>query len=147
MSASRSSWAPLPLRLMLGIGFIYHGAPKLFSPAFHDGFVGMLTGLGVPLPGIAAWLVGGVEFFGGLALLAGVAVPVASLLLLANMIVATLTVHLPAGFNTINFVGMGEQGPIYGLPGTEYTLLYIAGLAALLLSGPGRFSAGRIRPA
>lgn len=142
MFTFRPAWAPVPLRLMLGISFLVHGAPKLFSPAFHDGFVGMLAGLGVPAPGLAAWAVGGVEFFGGLALLAGVAVPWAALLLLVDMVVATVTVHVPNGFNGIHITGMTDQGPVFGMPGAEYTLLFVAGLASLILSGPGRLSLG-----
>ena len=41
-----SKWAPLPLRLIIGFGFVYHGFPKLFSAAGHDMFVGMLRSIG-----------------------------------------------------------------------------------------------------
>jgi len=144
MQTSRASWAPVPLRLMLAIGFLFHGLPKL-TAAGHAGFAGMLAGIGVPLPGLAAWGVGVVEVVGALAILVGMYVTLASGLLIVNMAVAALTVHLANGFNFINITGMGDQGPIFGMPGVEVNLLYIAALLALLLSGPGALSVGRRR--
>ena len=35
-----SKWAPLPLRLIIGFGFVYDGFPKLFSAGGHEMFVG-----------------------------------------------------------------------------------------------------------
>jgi len=129
---------------MLAIGFLVHGLPKL-TAAGHAGFAGMLAGIGVPLPGLTAWGVGAVEVVGALAILLGVYVTLASGLLLVNMAVAAVAVHLAHGFNFINITGMGDQGPIFGMPGVEVNLLYIAALLALLLSGPGALSVGRRR--
>ena len=78
----------MPLRLILGVGFLYHGAPKLFSAPDHQMFLGMLQGMGVPAAGLMAWVIGIVEVFGGLALILGAFVSVASALLIANMLVA-----------------------------------------------------------
>ena len=64
-------WAPLPLRLMLGAGFFYHGWLKVFSPGGHQLFAGMLGSLGLPAPAPTAWLVAWTEIIGGLALIAG----------------------------------------------------------------------------
>jgi putative oxidoreductase len=132
-------WA-LPLRIILGISFMVHGAPKLFSGAGHQQFQGMLGHLGVPAPPLFAWVVGIVEFFGGAALVVGVLSWLAALLLVIEMIVAMLLVHLPAGWNAVHVVGMSDRGPVFGLPGFEYNLLYIAGLLALLIGGPGPLS-------
>lgn len=144
MQNSRASWAPVPLRLMLAVGFLFHGLPKL-TAAGHAGFAGILTGIGVPAPGLAAWGVGAVEVVGALAILLGMYVTLASVLLIVDMVVAAVTVHLAHGFNFINITGMGEQGPIFGMPGVEVNLLYIAALLALLLSGPGALALGRRR--
>jgi len=133
--------APIPLRLMLGFGYMYHGYPKLFSTAGHDGFVGMLAGLGIPLPEAMAWLVGVLEFFGGLALLAGAFVAVVAALLIVNMLVAMFAVHWEAGFNFMNMAADGS----FGMPGYEVPLLYIAGLVALALGGAGIWSVDRAR--
>ena len=145
MSETLKSWAPLPLRLIVGIAFFYHGFPKVSSAAGHQGFAGMLTGLGVPAPGFMAWVVGLVEVIGGLALILGAFVAIASLLLIINMLVAMFKVHLAAGFSFMNIKGMGPEGPIFGMPGYEVHLLFIAGLLALLLGGAGALSIDGMR--
>ena len=141
------TWAPLPLRIILGIGFIYHGFPKLFSSAGHEGFVAMLQGIGVPAATLTAWIVAIVESLGGLALIAGAYVAVAAVPLAVNMLVALFTVHLPMGFSFMNITGMSETGPMFGMPGYEVNLLYIAGLVALILGGAGTLSIDEMRAA
>ncbi len=141
------TWAPLPLRLILGIGFVYHGFPKLFSSAGHEGFVAMLQGIGVPASALTAWIVAIVESLGGLALIAGAYVAVAAVPLAVNMLVALFTVHLPMGFSFMNITGMSEAGPTFGMPGYEVNLLYIAGLVALILGGAGPLSIDEMRAA
>jgi len=130
----------MPLRLVIGFGFIYHGFPKIFSVQGHEMFVGMLQGIGVPAAGLTAWVVGIVELLGGLALIAGAFVSVAAALLIIDMLVALFTVHLPNGFNFINITGMTEAGPQFGMPGYEVPLLYLAGLLALFLRGASHMS-------
>jgi putative oxidoreductase len=134
-------WAPLPLRLMLGVGFFYHGWLKVFSPGGHQLFAGMLGSLGLPAPELTAWLVAWAEIVGGLALIAGAFVAIVSAVLIVDMLVAMFTVHLPSGFNFINITAMGKQGPVFGMPGAEVNLLYIAGLLALVIGGAGAWSA------
>ena len=140
MQTAWSKWAPMPLRLIIGFGFIYHGSPKIFSGQGHEMFVGMLQGIGVPAAGLTAWVVGIVELLGGLALIAGAFVSVAAALLIIDMLVALFTVHLPNGFNFINITGMTEAGPQFGMPGYEVPLLYLAGLLALFLRGASHMS-------
>jgi putative oxidoreductase len=142
---NRQALALVPLRLMLGIGFIIHGAPKLFSNQQHGAFAGMLEGIGVPAAKLVAWLVGALEFFGGVGLILGfLAVQIAALLII-NMLVALFTVHLRHGFNFINMTGMSEQGPRFGMPGYEVNLLYSAGLLAIVIGGAGAFSIDLMR--
>ena len=145
MSENLREWAPLPLRLILGISFIYHGFPKVFSGADHQQFAGMLGSIGVPARGLMAWVVGLVEVLGGVALIIGAFVVIASALLTINMLVAMFKVHLAAGFSFINVKGMGPDGPIFGLPGYEVNLLYIAGLLTLILAGAGALSVDKMR--
>ncbi len=140
MTNACSKWAPLPLRLIIGFGFVYHGFPKLFSAGGHEMFVGMLQNIGVPAAGTMAWAVGTVEFVGGIALIVGVFVSIASALLIVNMLVALFAVHLPNGFNFMHITGMTDAGPVFGMPGYEVPLLYIAGLLALFLRGPSHLS-------
>lgn len=132
-----ATWAPIPLRVILGIGFLFHGAPKVFVADQHTQFVGMLQGIGVPAPEPVAWGVGLVETAGGICLILGALVTLFSTLLLIDMLVAMFAVHLASGFSFINIVGQTEQGPIFGMPGYEVNLLYVAALLALILGGPG----------
>jgi len=140
------SFAPIPLRLMLGFGFLVHGYPKLFTGEGNEGFVGMLEGIGVPAPGLNAYLIGGLEFFGGILLILGVGVRVISALGAAEMLVAAALVHWPAGFNFLNVTGMTDAGAMqFGMPGYEVNLLYIAGFLSLMISGAGRLSLPSVR--
>lgn len=138
------SFAPIPLRLLLGLAFIYHGYPKVFTAAGHDSFAGMLTGIGIPLSGLAAYLIGAFELFGGMLLVLGVGVRAVAALGVVEMVVAAVTVHMPAGFNFLNVTGTTPDGGLeFGMPGYEVNVLYIAGFLSLLISGAGRFSLPR----
>jgi putative oxidoreductase len=140
MFGKLSEWGPLPLRLILGFGFVYHGFPKVSSVEGHQTFAAMLSGMSVPAPGVMAWVVGLVEVAGGVALIVGAFVVVASVLLTCDMLVALFKAHLAAGFSFINIKGMGPDGPIFGLPGYEVNLLYIGALLTLILAGAGALS-------
>jgi len=129
---------------MLGFGMMYHGWPKLFDTQGHQGFEATLRGLGFPAPGPLAWFVGIVEVFGGLAMFVGAFVGVAAALLIVVQLVALFRVHLSSGFNFIHVTGVTDTGAQFGLPGYEVNLLYIAGLAALLLGGAGALSLERM---
>jgi putative oxidoreductase len=134
----RTQWAVLPLRLVVGYGFFAHGAVKWTrSPA---GFAKLLHQIGVPLPVPTAYLVTLLEVFGGLALLLGAFVAIVSIPLVASMLVAMFTVQLRYGFSSVNTVGLTPSGPVFGPPGYEINLLYIAALIALALAGPGPWS-------
>ncbi len=144
MSESLKQWAPLPLRLIIGFGFIYHGFPKI-SAEGHQTFVATLSRIHVPAPGLMAWVAGVVEFVGGIALILGIFVTIACVLLSLDMLVALFKVHWVAGFSFMNFTGMGPNGPTFGLPGYEVNLLYIAGLVALIFGGAGALSFDGLR--
>ena len=64
-----TDWAPLALRIVLGAVFIAHGYPKLFKD--FAGTSGFLSGLGFKPAVFWACILGGSEFFGGIALLLG----------------------------------------------------------------------------
>lgn len=140
----RRDLAPIPLRVVLGVGFLVHGIPKL-GPKF-DVMVQTIEGMGFPYPAAWTWLVAILEVVGGAALLLGVATTLFAGLLIVDMLVAMFGVHWSAGYNYIQIIGATEAGPTFGFPGIEGNLLYIAGLAALVLSGPGIGSLGSTRP-
>jgi putative oxidoreductase len=130
-------WA-LPLRAIVGYGFAAHGYAKVARGA--GGFAVILLGLGVPAPHLMAWLTIGVELAGGLAVLLGAFVGLASVPMAAVLIVAAVTVHLPYGFSSIKLLAVTDAGPQFGPPGYEVAALYLACLAALAIGGSGPFS-------
>ena len=135
---SRSSiarWAPIPLRLIVGYGFMQHGFAKLARGL--DAFPMILHAIGVPAPHLMGWLTIFIEIVGGLAVLLGALVPLASIPLAAVLLVAIFTVHLPYGFSSIKLQAVTAAGAQFGPPGFETDLLYLACLATLVLGGSG----------
>src|SRR5262245_44990779 len=137
-----SGWAPLPLRLIVGFGFISHGYAKLAKGP--EAFVAIVHAIGVPAPYLMAWFTIGIELLGGLAVLLGAFVPVVSLPMAAVLLVAIFTVHLPFGFSSIKLLAVTAAGPQFGPPGYETDLLYLACLVALVLGGSGRWPIDRL---
>ena len=127
--------APIPLRLIVGYGFMEHGFAKLSRGP--EAFAAILHTMGVPAPHLMAWLTILTELIGGLAVLLGVFVPLVSLPMAAVLFVAALTVHLPYGFSSIKLLSVTAGRAQFGPPGYELDLLYIACLAALVLGGSG----------
>jgi putative oxidoreductase len=131
-------WALLPLRLIVGVGFMAHGIAKWSRGPEHFGQ--LLHQIGVPFPAATAWIVTLLEVFGGLALVLGAFVAVVSIPLIVSMLVAMFTVQLRYGFSSVNTIGLTASGPVFGPPGYEINLLYIASLLALALLGSGPLS-------
>jgi putative oxidoreductase len=136
-------WTAIPLRLIVGYGFIAHGYAKIVNGPEH--FTATLQALGVPAPSLLSWVTIGFELLGGLAVLVGAWIPFVSVPLSAIMLVAIFTVHLPYGFSSIKLRAVTAAGPQFGPPGYETNLLYLAVLAALVLGGPGPFALDRDR--
>jgi len=124
----------MPLRLVLGYGMLAHGYAKVVNGPEH--FAAALQGLGVPAPHAMAWATIGCELAGGLAVLLGAWVPLMSVPLATILLVAAITVHSRYGFSSIKLRAVTEAGPQFGPPGYETDLLYLAGLATLVLGAP-----------
>ena len=136
-------WVPVPIRMILGVGFVVHGWAKCSrGPAV---FAELLRQVGVPWPLANAWLVTLLEMFGGLALLVGAFVTIVSVPLILSMLGAMFTVNIKYGFSAINTIGLTPEGPQFGPPGYEINLLYIAGLVALMLGGAGPLAVDALR--
>jgi putative oxidoreductase len=133
-------WSMLPLRLMVGYGFMEHGYAKLIHGP--ERFVTILHALAVPAPELMAWATIMVELLGGLAVLLGAFIPLASLPMAGVLLTAMFTAHLQYGFSAIKLQAVTAAGAQFGPPGYEVDLLYLACLAALVLSGSGPFSIG-----
>lgn len=140
---SIATWWPVPLRVIVGYGFIAHGFAKLSRGP--SGFSNTLHALGVPAPDVMAWATILVELVGGCAVLIGAYVSIASIPLAAVLLVAMFTVHLPYGFSSIKLAAVTSAGPQFGPPGYEVALLYLASLAALVVGGSGPLSVGGVR--
>src|SRR5215475_4949341 len=93
-------WPLIPLRLIVGFGFMEHGFAKLAKGP--DAFANILQAMGVPGPHFMAWVTILVELLGALAVILGVFVTLASLPMAAVLLVAMVTVHLPYGFSSIS---------------------------------------------
>jgi putative oxidoreductase len=132
---SVARWAPIPLRLIVGYGFMEHGFAKLSRGP--EAFAAILHTMAVPAPHLMAWLTILTELIGGLAVLLGALVPLVSLPMGAVLFIAMLTVHLPYGFSSIKLLSVTAGRAQFGPPGYELDLLYLACLAALVLGGPG----------
>lgn len=125
-----NSFAPLALRIPVGVIFLAHGAQKLFGWFGGYGLEGTAKWMdsiglspGVPL----TLLAGGAEFFGGIALLLGLLVRPAAAALGFTMLVAIFSVHISKGL----FMSNG---------GYEFGLALLAVSVALFVSGAGRWS-------
>ncbi len=79
----------LAFRLTWGWQFFKTGKGKLLH---HQDIVGFFTTLGIPLPDMNAWFVGGLECVGGILLMIGLASRLVAFPLTINMIVAYLAV-------------------------------------------------------
>jgi putative oxidoreductase len=139
LAATEAGWAPLALRIPVGIIFVAHGAQKLFGWFGGNGLQGTgewMASIGLAPGYLMALLAGGAEFFGGLALVFGLLVRPAAAVLAFAMLVAIFSVHIGNGLFMSN-------------SGYEFALALLAAVLALAISGAGRASLDTIltRPA
>ena len=125
-----NDYAPLLIRLILGIAFMVHGYPKLFKRENRQMLFGWLETIGFK-PGKAwgLWL-GTLEFFGGIALITGFYVQLVGFLLAIDMLVALWKVK----WGKSAFTGQG---------GWELELTYCVMALSLVLSSAGAWSIDR----
>lgn len=115
-------FTPLILRLVLGAVFIVHGYPKIFTQSAST--AGFFESVGIRPAKFWVFVVGAVEFFGGIFLIAGFLTQLVAALIAINMLVAIWKVKFQKGF-----VG-----------GYEFDLALLAMAVSLILLGPGKFS-------
>lgn len=118
--------ALLILRVVLGIVMIYHGWPKLTN---LGGTIEGFTGMGIPLPAVAAIFATVAEVLGGMLMLVGAFTDIAGLMFAIDMLGAIIFVHAKNGFSA-------------GKGGIEFPLLLLATALAIALAGPGRYAVG-----
>jgi putative oxidoreductase len=136
--ATRAELASLLLRWTVAIVIFPHGAQKLLGWFGGNGWSATMSNFTAQmgLPGVIAALVILIEFFAPIALVLGVGVRLAALLVAAVMAGAVLTVHLQHGF-FMNWMG-GQGGE-----GFEYHIAVFGACLALMVAGAGRASVDR----
>ena len=92
-ASTLTRWSAIPLRVIVGYGFVAHGYAKLANGPAH--FIGILHNIGVPAPAFMGWTTILVEMSGGLAVVVGAFIPLMSAPMAMILLVAALTVHLP----------------------------------------------------
>jgi putative oxidoreductase len=133
-----TGWYAIPLRLIVGFGFLQHGYAKLARGP--EDFINILHAMGVPAAFLLGWTTIMIEVIGGFLILLGALVPLATIPMAIVLLVAIFTVHLPNGFSSIKLQSFDAAGAHFGQPGYETNLLYLAGLIALCLGGAGPLS-------
>jgi putative oxidoreductase len=118
--------ALLVLRLTLAAVLLYHGLPKVMN---FGATVGAFQSMNIPAPTVSAGFAVLSEVVGGILILLGVAVDLAGILVIIDMLGAIFFVHWANGFD---FTKGGWEHP--------FTVLAIA--LALALAGPGRYAVG-----
>ncbi|WP_039035079.1 DoxX family protein [Shewanella sp. ECSMB14102] len=125
-----AGFAPLALRLPIGITFMAHGAQKLigwFGGYGLEGTGQWMTSIGLTPGYLMALMAGSSEFFGGLLLIIGLLVRPTSAVLAFTMLMAIVTVHLDNGLFMSN-------------NGYEFGLALLAATVSLAISGAGKLS-------
>jgi putative oxidoreductase len=128
--STNAGFDALALRIPAAIIFIAHGAQKLFAWFGGYGLEGTgqwMASIGLEPGYQMALLAGSAEFFGGIALLIGLMVRPAALVLAVTMLVAIYSVHF------VNGLFMSANG-------YEFALALLAITVALVISGAGKFS-------
>ncbi len=131
--ATDGNWAPLALRVPAGIIFAAHGAQKLFGWFGGYGLEGTgqwMASIGLAPGYLMALLAGSAEFFGGLALIAGLLVRPAAAALAVSMLVAIFAVHI-------------DKGLFVAKNGYEFALALLGVSVALAIGGAGAASVDR----
>lgn len=125
-----AGFAPLALRLPIGITFMAHGAQKLFGWFGGYGLEGTgqwMASIGLTPGYLMALMAGSSEFFGGLLLIIGLLIRPTSAVLAFTMLMAIVTVHLDNGLFMFN-------------NGYEFGLALLAATVSLAISGAGKMS-------
>ena len=141
--AKLAPYAAIPLRLIVGYGFLAHGLAKWSKGP--EAFAAILQATGVPLPHLMAWVTIATEIVSGVAFLSGAFVSLVSIPAIILLGVAIFTVHLPYGFSSIKLMSVENGRAQFGPPGYECDLLYIGCIVALVLIGPSPWSVDRYR--
>lgn len=122
---SLARWGMVPLRLVVGMVFLMHGAQKLFVFGLA-GTADIMGKLGLPLPTLCAVLVIAAELLGGAAIVLGAFTRLAGAVLAFEMVIAILVARLHGGF--------------FAPYGYEFELTLLGACLTFAMTGPGQIS-------
>lgn len=131
---SAPSFAPLALRIPIGIILMAHGSQKLFGWFGGYGLEGTgqwMASIGLTPGYLMALMAGSSEFFGGLLIIIGLLTRPTALVLSFTMVVAIFSVHIGNGLFLSN-------------NGYEFGLALLAATVSLAVSGAGKLSADNL---
>lgn len=123
-----SAYAPVILRVTVGIIMTAHGWQKLTQMGPANFGNDMLAGLGIPLPVAAGFAITFIELVGGILLIVGLLSRVSAALIAIVVLGATVLVKIDLGL-------IAEMGA--PLPGAELDLALAALAIGVVLAGPG----------
>ncbi len=128
---TQAGWGVAIMRVVTGIVFMGHGAPKLgiTGDGGLESTSAFLGSLGIPAPVLAATVLATLEFGGGALLIVGLLTRVWAAGLAFAMLIAITMVHLSNG--------------MFGQGGYQWALLLMACSLALMIDGAGKASLDR----
>ena len=118
--------ALLVARVLIGVVLVAHGVQKYFGFGL-GGVAASFAKMGIPAAPVSAFYAATVELVGGVLLIAGAFTAVVGVLVVLDMLGATLLVHI-------------ANGPFAQNGGWELTVAILAGALALAALGAGRYS-------
>lgn len=127
-------------RMVVGLFFAISGFHKLFFKQRHEALVETLKDDKIPFVGLFQWFVPSVEFFGGLAIIAGILAPLAALGILITMTVAILT---DGTKRVVSFMPVDKADALDDVLYLSETTYWFMSLF-IILGGPGWFSLHRL---
>ena len=130
----RMDVASLLLRVGAGLVFLPHGYSKVFGSGVAA-FAADMPSYGIPI--FLGYVAAYAEFFGSIALIAGLLTRIDAFLLACTMFVAAFVVQLP---DALHEAQPGTVKLFAALRGIELPFAMFAMTAALVILGPGRFS-------
>ncbi len=136
MRATMEDWALLILRVGAGFTVLYHGYLKLFVGAGPLAFSRYLHTQHFPAPLLFAWIFALVEFFGGLALIAGIQTRYAAGALAGERVITTLGLKMARGVGFIAARGIGW----------EFDFLLLCMAIGVYVLGPGAITVQTLMP-
>jgi putative oxidoreductase len=134
LASTTASWAPLPLRLALGVAFVAHGAQKVFG-SFGGPGLRQFMSFSAPFtfmrpPGVWMGAAAFAELIGGALVLIGLLTRFGAFLITCVMLAAIFGVLRHKGY--------------FAPEGMELAISFLAIALALLITGGGQLSADGI---